>query len=234
MKNKESHPSLLHCSSTCLPPSPPCSCSLREVQNSMFEPCTLKTQKQDTVERWENNHLAHYRCEGLHLCMYLLSVLYKQVSSHSFKKLSILFVKLLSVKKKTDPFIPLWVHPTRPEKQMSIHLSQQPLHTTHITVLKPSTWQLINNWLTCFSGELDDSTLAALSAWSPAETETKETNSIMKPQTAITLLYFTIRDANTSDSLWSQHCFLYKQPLLHISAVTTHEASDATREQNEK
>lgn len=43
-------------------------------------------------------------------------------------------------------------HPTRLEKQVSIqHLPQQPLLTDRIPDLKPSTWQLINNWLTCFS-----------------------------------------------------------------------------------
>lgn len=154
------------------------------------------------------------------------------MSSHSFIKLSLYSVCEVALSQKTDPFIPLWVHPTRLEKQVSIHLSQQPLHTTHITVLKPSTWQLINNWLTCFSGELNDSTLAALSAWSPAETETKETNSIMKPQTAITPLYFTIRDSNTPDSLWSQHYFFHKQPLLHISAVTTQHVKPVMQQEN--
>lgn len=114
-----------------------------------------------------------------------------KISKHTlfYKSVSLFCLWSYSQLIKKNPWIPplLWVHPTRLEKQVSIHLSQQPLHTARIPVLKPSTWQLINNWLTCFSGELDD--LHQAPRWLRSQREIQQKlrrdDSLVKPQTAI-------------------------------------------------
>lgn len=118
--------------------------------------------------------------------------------SHSFTKLfhwRVCEVALSKTEKKKES--PLWVHPPRLEKQVSTDPSQQPLHTDRIPALKPSTWQLINNWLTCFSGEPDDLHPAPGSLCSQCESRQRcreRDNYVVKWQTAIKLLYFTIRN----------------------------------------
>lgn len=117
-----------------------------------------ETQKLvDTMKWWDNKWEYYNRCEVAQ-AEYVPCKIPVSIENIS-KRLLLVCLWNCSQKKKNKKRLlqsPLGVHPNGLEKQVSIHPSQQPLHTDRIPVLKPSTWQLINNWLTCFSGEPDD------------------------------------------------------------------------------
>lgn len=156
MRNKKSHSRV-----TMIPP-PLLSQTLEinvstEWQNIIFGPWRSESQKNDNERsvgtvgsRLQNRWKGACVCVWFRLCVH---------PKHDWKG-NVAFIWNVCQKLPAEnPPIPPFpqVYPTRLEKQVSIqHLPQQPLHTDSIPDLKPSTWHLINNWLTCFSGEPDD------------------------------------------------------------------------------
>lgn len=109
---------------------------------------------------------------------------------------------------------PLWVHPTRLEKQVSIHHPHPhpPATFAHWPHSSPETQYLTTDkqlthlffWGTRWLAP--SSSLAALTAREPAEI--KGDNLIVKPQIAIKLLYFTIRKSDSWPTAIPTLCIL--------------------------
>ena len=103
---------------------------------------------------------------------------------------------------KKIPLIPPSLSPSHQVRKTSEHSPLPPtfahwLHscpeTQYLTIDKQLTHLFFwgTRWLAL------SPVLAALAAWEPAETETKRDNLLVKPQTAIKLLHFTIRSTES-------------------------------------
>lgn len=122
------------------------------------------------------------------------------------------FVKLFTMKKKNPP-IPL-LSPSHQVRKTSEH-SSLPATFAHCPHSSPETQYLtIDKQLThlFFWGTrwlAPSPTLAALTAREPAKRDTQTDNLVMKPQIAIKLLYFTIRNTDFWLTMIRTQCIFF-------------------------
>lgn len=137
----------------------------------------------------------------MYLCGSGLSHMCRKILVSAFfcvKPLCCFFVKLLTLEKKNPPIPPL--SSSHQVRKTSEHSPLLPSFA-YCPHSSPEIQYLTNDkqlthlffWGTRWLAP----TLAELTAWEPAETETKRDNLVVKPQTPIKLLYFTIRNTDS-------------------------------------